>query len=121
MPKDTILSNDLEKCRPWIEAALEYTGGTHYFDDIVESIAKGTMQLWAAPRGCIVTEIVIYPRKKVLNIFLAGGELEQILDMDNDVKEWASTESTMNKYRERYKEEWKAKLSEVVAKMIEKL
>ena len=40
---------------------------------------------------------------------------------EKDVKEWASTESTMNKYRERYKEEWKAKLSEVVAKMIEKL
>ena len=40
---------------------------------------------------------------------------------EKDVKEWAATESTMNKYRERYKEEWKAKLSEVVAKMIEKL
>ena len=40
---------------------------------------------------------------------------------EKDVKEWASAESTMNKYRERYKEEWKAKLSEVVAKMIEKL
>ena len=40
---------------------------------------------------------------------------------EKDVKEWASTESTMNKYRERYKDEWKAKLSEVVAKMIEKL
>ena len=40
---------------------------------------------------------------------------------EKDVKEWAATESTMNKYRERYKDEWKAKLSEVVAKMIEKL
>ena len=40
---------------------------------------------------------------------------------EKDVKEWAASESTMNKYRERYKEEWKAKLSEVVAKMIEKL
>ena len=40
-------------------------------------------------KGCIVTEIVIYPRKKVLNIFLAGGELDQILDMDHDVKNWA--------------------------------
>ena len=89
MPKDTILNDDLEKCRPWIEAALVYTGGTHEWDDIVDSIAKGTMQLWAADRGCIVTEIVVYPRKKVLNIFLAGGELDQILDMDNDVKKWA--------------------------------
>jgi predicted nucleotidyltransferase len=40
---------------------------------------------------------------------------------EKDVKEWAASESTIDKYRERYKEEWKAKLSEVVVRMIEKL
>ena len=89
MAKDVILHSDLERCRPWIEAALVYTGGTHAWEDVVNSIGTGQMQLWAADRGCIVTEIVIYPRKKVLNIFLAGGDLDQILDMDNDVKRWA--------------------------------
>ena len=89
MAKDVILHSDLERCRPWIEAALAYTGGTHAWEDIVNSIGTGQMQLWAADRGCIVTEIVVYPRKKVLNIFLAGGDLDQILDMDHDVKRWA--------------------------------
>ena len=89
MAKDFILSDDLERCRPWIEAALVYTGGTHEFDDVVKNIAQGTMQLWPSPRGCIVTEIVVYPRKKVLNVFLAGGELDQIVDMNNDITEWA--------------------------------
>ena len=40
---------------------------------------------------------------------------------EKDIKEWAATESTMNKYRERYKEQWEAKLKEAVAKMIEKI
>ena len=40
---------------------------------------------------------------------------------EKDVKEWAATESTMNKYRERYKEQWEAKLKEAVAKMIERI
>ena len=40
---------------------------------------------------------------------------------EKDVKEWAASASTIDKYRERYKEEWKAKLQEVVATMIEKL
>ena len=80
--------NQIERCRHWIEAALEYSGGTHNFDDIVEGIKEGRMQLWPSARGCIVTEIVIYPRKKYLNIFLAGGELDQILDMHDSVKEW---------------------------------
>ena len=85
------LSPDLQRCKPWIEAALEYCNGTHEWEDIVRGIAKGTMQLWAAPRGCIVTEIVIYPRKKVINIFLAGGELDQIMDMDHDIGVWAKS------------------------------
>ena len=38
-----------------------------------------------------------------------------------EVKEWATSDSVIDKYKERYKEEWKAKLNEVVAKMIEKL
>ena len=88
MPKDTQV-NELERCRPWIEAALQYTGGTHEFEDIVDGIRSSRMQLWPSKRGCIVTEIVIYPRKKVLNLFLAGGELDQILDMNDDIKTWA--------------------------------
>ena len=80
MPKDTQV-NELERCRPWIEAALEYSGGTHNFEDVAKGILEGNMQLWPTPRGCIVTEIVVYPRKKVLNVFLGGGELDQLLDM----------------------------------------
>ena len=51
------------------------------------------------------------------------GFLERETDKpsEKDVKEWAATESTMNKYRERYKEQWEAKLKEAVAKMIEKI
>ena len=63
--------------------------------------------------------------KKKSSTWLNNDEAKSIaLDLgvsEKDVKEWAASESTMNKYRERYKEEWKAKLSEVVAKMIEKL
>ena len=83
------LSPELERCKPWIEDALEYCNGTHIFEDVVKSIAEGRMQLWAAPRGCMVTEIVIYPRKKVFNIFLAGGELDQLKDMHDAMNAWA--------------------------------
>ena len=89
MSHNYVLSKELERCRPWIEDALEYCNGTHIFDDIVHGIAEGRMQLWPAPKGCMVTEIVVYPRKKVLNIFLAGGKLDQLLDMDKDMTEWA--------------------------------
>ena len=40
---------------------------------------------------------------------------------EKDIKEWAASDETIYKYRERYKEEATQKLKEVVAKMIEKL
>ena len=91
MDSDTF-KDEIARCRPWIEAALEYSGGTHDFIDVAEGLYKGTMQLWPADKGCIVTEIVVYPRKKLLNVFLGGGELDQILDMHKDVIEWAKAQ-----------------------------
>lgn len=77
-----------EQIRKWIEDALAYAGGTHTFEDVLEGIRSGRMQLWPAERGCAVTEIVIYPQKKVLHIFLAAGELDQFFDMYEDAAEW---------------------------------
>ena len=80
--------DELNRCRGWIEAALEYSGGTHTFDDIVSGIYSGRMQFWPAPRGCAVTEIIVFPQKKVLHVFLAGGEMDQIVSMDSSAAEF---------------------------------
>lgn len=80
--------NDLERCRPWIEAALEYSGGTHSFEDIVADLVSGMAQFWPAPRGFFITRIIIYPQKKVLHFSLGGGDLDQLALMHNDVLEW---------------------------------
>jgi len=79
---------EIERCRPWIEAALAHGGDTHTFQDIVDGIMSGHMQLWPAPKGCAVTQIVVYPRKKALHLFLAGGELDQLLDMTESAMAW---------------------------------
>ena len=38
-----------------------------------------------------------------------------------EVSEWAAQDTVIDKYKQRYKEEWKTKLNEVVAKMIDKI
>jgi hypothetical protein len=81
--------NVIEHCKGWIEDALEYSGGTHDFEDIVEGIKAGRMQLWPSERGCIVTEILTYPKKKIINIFLGGGEIDQLAQMHDDVIQFA--------------------------------
>ena len=79
--------------REMIESALAYGGGTHTFEDVVDLVLSGRAQLWPAPRGVAITEIIAYPRKRVLHCFLAAGEMDQILDMIDSAVEWGRTQS----------------------------
>ena len=77
------IMDQLVRCKNWIEAALAYSGGTHSFQDIVDGVISGRMQLWAGDSGCAVTEISVYPKKKVLHVFLAAGDMSQIIDFQD--------------------------------------
>jgi hypothetical protein len=81
--------SELERCRPWIEAAIKRSGDLNTWDEVCVGIRSGKMQLWPAERGCIITEIVVYHNTNALHVFLAGGELDEILQMTENVKEWA--------------------------------
>ena len=83
------LDGELLRCKDWIEAALEYAGGTHDFGDIVDAVRAGNMQFWPAPKGCIITELITFPKKRVLHCFLIGGELDQILEMEASLLHFA--------------------------------
>lgn len=80
---------EFERCTPWIEEALKYGGGTHLAEDIWDEIVSGKLQFWPAERGCFVTEVEIYPRKRVLHIALAGGEMDQLMSMVDSLEEFA--------------------------------
>ena len=80
--------NILEHSRPYLEAALEYSGGTHLLEDVVDMLVSGRGQLWPGKNCAAVTEIIAYPRKKVLHVFLAGGKMDQLMDMIEGVAAW---------------------------------
>lgn len=72
------LFDELVRCRGWIEASLACADGTHTFDDVAAGVLSGRFMLWPRERCCAVLEVLEYPRSRELNVFLAGGELEQI-------------------------------------------
>ena len=77
--------------RKYIEDALEYTKGTHTLDDIWNGVVRGDFQFWPGDKSAIITEIQIYPQTKVMHIFLAGGDLEELLQMEKSVRAYAQT------------------------------
>ena len=79
---------DLQRLRHHVEAALEYSGGTHGIEDIAEGIKSGRFQLWPADDSVVVTEIIVYPRLKNLHFFLAGGDLDELRLMRPLIESW---------------------------------
>lgn len=89
---DSDLVSELARCRRFLEPALAYNGGTHGWDDIAAGVEAGKLQLWPAPNGALVTEILKYPRQRVCNVFLGGGDLEQLKAMVASVEAWAKVQ-----------------------------
>jgi hypothetical protein len=81
----------LERLRHHVEAALEYSGGTHHFDDVVEMVIQNKLQVWPATQSVVLTEIIVYPRLKNLHYFLAGGDLDELSRMRPIIESWGKS------------------------------
>ena len=82
------LFEDVARCRTYIEAALEYSQGTHTFADIAAGLLSGRYQLWAGQNSAVVTEIIVYPRMRDLHYFLAGGDLDELKEIRPRIEDW---------------------------------
>lgn len=60
-----------------LQRVLAQMGHTHSVDDIVAMIEAGAMQSFALGETWIVTQIVDCPQKRVLEVFLVVGTLEE--------------------------------------------
>ena len=81
----------LERLRHHVEAALEYSGGTHHFADVREMVEQNKLQLWPAVNSVVLTEIIVYPRLKNLHYFLAGGDLDELSRMRPMIESWGQS------------------------------
>jgi len=81
----------LKRLRHHVEAALEYSGGTHNFDDVAEMVGDHRLQLWPASNSVVLTEIIVYPRLKNLHYFLAGGDLDELSRMRPMIESWGKS------------------------------
>lgn len=68
--------------------ALEGLGGAYDVDDIVQRVSEGTLQSWQRGQSVVVTEVLGYPRKKVVNMLLAVGDLDDIMSLQDEIATW---------------------------------
>jgi hypothetical protein len=75
-----------------LDAALGYAGGTHTLGDVLETILAGGAMLHEREGAAIVTEFLEYPRRRVLNFWLATGELDAVIALSRELLERAKNE-----------------------------
>ena len=79
----------IDRYRPQIEAALAFADDSHSFEDIKQSVVSGDLQFWPGLSSVVITEIVRYPRYTALNLFLAGGNMDELEAMLPEIEKFA--------------------------------
>lgn len=72
-----------------LNRALRYVGYTHSLQDILDEIKAGTMQSFVSGDSWAVTCILDTPRRRVLEIFMAVGRLDNMPDLEFQIEEFA--------------------------------
>lgn len=81
----------LEQARPLIEEGLVYTCGTHLYEDVAAMVAAGQLTFWSGPQSVVLTEVLQSPRKRILNVWLVAGKMDELQQMYPVIYEWAKT------------------------------
>lgn len=79
---------DWERCAHHIDAALAYSENIYTLEEIDAAVRKGEMHFWPGKNSAAITEVSAYPRKRFLNVILAGGDLDELLAMIPAWKAW---------------------------------
>jgi hypothetical protein len=72
-----------------IDAVLEKHGGFWTAADILDNLDKGTMQSFAKGSTWVITQVLEFPRKKVLDITFVYGNLQEARELESEVEEFA--------------------------------
>lgn len=73
-----------------LERVLEDMGGFYNIHDILERISDGRMQSFALNNSWVITEVQKYPRRKVLDVSIVVGDMEDFEPLYEQVLKFAS-------------------------------
>jgi len=77
------LLQSLLACKVDIEKALEYANKSHSFDDIVDMVVTGAVHYYALENSFVIMEVHNFPNHSNYHTFLAGGDMTEILDVND--------------------------------------
>jgi hypothetical protein len=77
--------DELDRLRHHVEAALAYAHGSHTFDDVAASVLQGRTRMWTTAGSIVIVEKVAYPQQSCYHVFLAGGDMDEIIGLHEEI------------------------------------
>jgi len=82
-------NSDWFNVREHLKNALSYGDGLLNLDDVKDGLASGLFELWVGDNSAIVSQVINTSHNKALLFYLAGGELEELKDMSEQLESLA--------------------------------
>lgn len=85
---------EMDRCWKFLEPAMNHglpEGITMYtLDDLKQKVFTNDAQLWSTPNGACLTCVTVYPQTTIVQIWLMGGDFEELMTKHSDaVYRWA--------------------------------
>jgi len=71
------------------EALAHY--GTHTWDDLQELLITGAAQVFYNDHGAWITELMVSPRQRWLNVWIIAGQLPEVMELQAEVERFCLT------------------------------
>jgi len=81
-----------ERCKPYLEAALNKAGNEYTIDDVLRDIEDDHAIFYPVKSGAAVFRLALYPQKRILRLWLAGGDMDANIDAVLEAAEFHARE-----------------------------
>ena len=103
------LQEDFAAAAPHIASALERSGNTHHLNDVYYLLLNKEAALFVGEKSAVVTQEMILPVGRQLHFWLAGGDLDELVEIEADV-EAAAREKGIKRFSIVGRKGWRNKL-----------
>lgn len=77
-------------CERFLRPAIEMMHGLHDSGTVLEAILDRRAELWPGKAAAVVTEFIEYPKGRTLHFWLAGGDLDELREQEQQIAAWAA-------------------------------
>lgn len=86
------MSLSIDQMRDRLQKALDFGGGAHSIEQLVEETTRGDMQCFHSDDAVVFTQIEPRGSSRLMNVYLAAGELKHVLALQPKFMAFARAE-----------------------------